>query len=197
MTVHRLRQPRVARHGAALALGVLLALTLAACDADATTGASTPGTATADVPAATSPQGGGAASAAMAVAVASVGTHGDILTDADGLTLYTFTADTSGNGESTCYEDCATAWPPAAVDGGSLEAGEGLPGELGSITRDDGDTQLTYEGWPLYLFQRDEAPGDVGGHGIESFGGTWEVASADGGSADGTAEAPAAGPYGY
>ena len=36
--------------------------------------------------------------------------HGTILTDAHGMTLYTFDKDTDG--ASTCYDACAKKWPP-------------------------------------------------------------------------------------
>ena len=40
---------------------------------------------------------------------------GDVLVDADGLTLYGFTKDADGT--PTCEGDCAEAWPPLLVDG--------------------------------------------------------------------------------
>src|SRR5687767_11679095 len=47
---------------------------------------------------------------------------GTSLVGPDGMTLYIFTNDTDGT--STCYEDCATAWPPFEVDAGAtLTAG--------------------------------------------------------------------------
>jgi predicted lipoprotein with Yx(FWY)xxD motif len=49
-------------------------------------------------------------------------------------------------------------------------------GALATITRDDGSTQVTYNGWPLYRFARDTAPGQINGQGITAFGGTWSAA---------------------
>ena len=40
-----------------------------------------------------------------------------------------------------------------------------LGGELGTITRDDGSLQVTYNGWPLYYFAKDAAIGDATGEG--------------------------------
>ena len=62
----------------------------------------------------------------------------------------------------------------------SLEAmaGEGVDATLlGTITRDDGSTQVTYNGWPLYYFQDDAAAGDTNGQGL---GGVWFLVSPEG-----------------
>ena len=67
-----------------------------------------------------------------------------------------------------------------ASDGCSSEAiaGEGVDSTLlGTITRDDGTTQVTYNGWPLYYFAGDTAPGDTTGQGME---GVWFLVSPTG-----------------
>ena len=38
-----------------------------------------------------------------------------------------------------------------------------MTGKLGTITRDDGTLQVTYNGLPLYFFKNDKAPGDANG----------------------------------
>jgi len=100
---------------------------------------------------------------------------GPILVEGDGNSLYVFMADTQNGGTSACGDDdgCATEWPPL-VSQGSPVAGDGVDSSmLGTITRDDGTMQVTYNGWPLYLFEEDEAPGDTNGQGIDEFGGLW------------------------
>jgi len=100
---------------------------------------------------------------------------GPILVDGEGFSLYLFMADTQDSGTSTCGDDdgCATEWPPL-VSQGSPVAGDGVDATLlGTITRDDGSLQVTYNGWPLYLFHEDEAPGDTNGQGLNEFGGLW------------------------
>ena len=124
--------------------------------------------------------------------VASVGT---ILVDQNGMTLYTFSADPPNT--STCTGACATAWPPASA--ASMASGGGAAMlQLGSITRTDGTTQLTWNGRPLYRFAGDQAPGQVNGNNSTAFGGTWAVVNPNSAPSSGTASsssssAPAAG----
>lgn len=88
------------------------------------------------------------------------------LVDDEGRTLYLFTNDTPNSGTSTCTGDCLAAWPALVVTG-SATAGEGVDATLlGTITRDDGTMQVTYNGWPLYYYASDAAPGDMLGQGL-------------------------------
>ncbi len=97
---------------------------------------------------------------------------GGFLTDAAGMTLYTFANDVPGT--SNCYDRCATAWPPLLVEEDEeITAVDSLPGELGTTERADGTVQVTYNGWPLYYWVNDEAPGDTTGHNV---GNVWAVA---------------------
>lgn len=110
--------------------------------------------------------------AAATVLLAESDELGPYLTDAAGMTLYTFARDVPGT--SNCYDRCATAWPPLLVEeGADLAAGEGIPGELGTAERDDGTLMVTYNDWPLYYWVNDEAPGDTTGHNV---GNVWAVA---------------------
>jgi predicted lipoprotein with Yx(FWY)xxD motif len=104
---------------------------------------------------------------------------GPILVNGEGMSLYVFMADTQDSGTSTCGDDdgCATEWPPLTTEGDPV-AGEGVDATLlGTITRDDGSLQVTYNGWPLYLFEEDAAAGDTNGQGLEEFGGLWFLVS--------------------
>jgi len=121
-------------------------------------------------PSATAPESESpSADAEVEVGVASTDL-GEIVVDGDGRTLYLFTNDTQGAGDSVCNGDCATAWPPLTVDDpAAAAAGEGVTGEMGTATRDDGSTQVTLNGWPLYYFQADAAPGDTNGQGVNDI----------------------------
>lgn len=127
------------------------------------------------------PQGGGASgeatddAATITVEVAETDA-GPSLVGPDGLTLYIFTQDTEGT--SNCADDCAALWPPFEVEAGAqVGAGDGVSGELGIIERDDGTSQVTHDGMPLYFYAEDAGPGDATGEGV---GGVWFIASPDG-----------------
>ena len=47
--------------------------------------------------------------------------------------------------------------------GATPKGGDGVTGTLGTITRDDGTLQVTYNGLPLYFFKNDKQPGDLNG----------------------------------
>uniref|UniRef100_A0A540VG41 Lipoprotein n=2 Tax=Litorilinea aerophila TaxID=1204385 RepID=A0A540VG41_9CHLR len=95
--------------------------------------------------------------------------------DGAGMTLYLFLRDEPN--VSNCYDACASRWPPLLVDGEPV-AGEGVdPALLGITERTDGTLQVTYNGWPLYYFARDERPGDTLGQGV---GDVWYVISPTG-----------------
>ena len=100
------------------------------------------------------------------VMTATVGTQGTLLVaGANGMTVYTFAKDVANSGTSACTGGCITKWPALTVPAGSTPAGgSGVTGKLGTITRsDDGSTQVTYNGLPLYFFSGDTAPGDSNG----------------------------------
>jgi len=107
-----------------------------------------------------------------ATPVVSVGTNatlGNVLVAANGMTLYTYNKDTAG--VSNCTGQCLAEWPaysPAA--GAPLIAGAGVTGTLATMTRtDNGTTQLTYNGMPLYFFVQDTAAGSATGQNEDGF----------------------------
>jgi Uncharacterized protein conserved in bacteria len=96
-----------------------------------------------------------------------IGSHGTLMVAASSsMTLYTFSKDVAGSGTSACTGDCLTAWPALTITAGDTPTGDAtVTGQLGTITRaDNGLTQVTYNGLPLYFFHNDAAPGDT--HGI-------------------------------
>ena len=88
-----------------------------------------------------------------------------MMTDNAGMTLYTF--DKDAGGKSACNGPCAGNWPPLMA-GGDAKAS----GDWSIIARDDGSKQWAYKGKPLYLWSKDQKPGDMTGDG---FNGVWHV----------------------
>ncbi|HEX3723421.1 MAG TPA: hypothetical protein VHV31_11545, partial [Nitrolancea sp.] len=177
------------RSGFALVgVGLLLAMALAACGSStSSTSASTatgagvstapPSTAasTGSTPVATPVAGTPAAAAGGAtVLVHTDAKLGAILTNAAGMTLYTYEKDTPG--KSVCTGACATNWPPL-IASSAPTAPAGATGTFGTITRDDGSTQVTYNDMPLYTYIKDTAPGDTNG---QDVGDVWYAALAAG-----------------
>lgn len=88
---------------------------------------------------------------------------GQYLAEPNGQALYTYGADTSG--VSNCTGSCLSSWP-AYQDTGSTT---GLPSGISTIKRtDNGETQYTYNGMPLYTFVGD-TDGKATGNGVMNF----------------------------
>ena len=93
--------------------------------------------------------------------------EGGMLVNSAGMTLYTFDKDAAGSGKSACNGPCATNWPPlaaAAADSGSVD--------WSIVVRDDGSRQWAYMGKPVYLWIKDQKPGDKTGDGVNKV---WHV----------------------
>jgi predicted lipoprotein with Yx(FWY)xxD motif len=87
----------------------------------------------------------------------------DMITNEAGMTLYTFDKDVAGAGKSVCNGQCATNWPPFKVGADSNPSGDWT-----IISRDDGSKQWAYTGKPLYLWIKDQKPGDKTGDGFNN-----------------------------
>lgn len=162
-----------------LPLTLALLLVVAACSPASDSGGGTtteaptattgPDTAT-TTPAGSSTSAAGGETPGVTVASSSIG---QILVDPNGLTLYVFTQDSDG--ESTCYDACASSWPHVPAD---TPIGSGVdPALFGSTTRTDGTEQLTIDGQPLYFFAGDQEPGDLLGQGLNDV---WFAVGPDG-----------------
>jgi len=65
-----------------------------------------------------------------------------------------------GLAQSTCLSatGCAAIWPPLLTSGRPI-AGPGVDQSLlGGLRRPDGTMQVTYAGWPVYMYNADSAP---------------------------------------
>jgi predicted lipoprotein with Yx(FWY)xxD motif len=92
---------------------------------------------------------------------------GPALTDARGMSLYTF--DKDSDGKSACNGPCAANWPALKA-----EASDSAGNNYTVIARDDGSKQWAYKGKPLYTFVKDQKAGDISGDGF--LNGAWHLA---------------------
>jgi predicted lipoprotein with Yx(FWY)xxD motif len=115
-----------------------------------------------------------------------------VLTNAKGFTLYWFVPDTPT--KSNCNAGCVSFWPPVK---GPATAGSGVTGKLATIKRDDGSTQASYDGHPLYTYVADTAPGQAKGNGINVSGGVWHEMTASGATVSSSSSSSGGGGGGY
>jgi predicted lipoprotein with Yx(FWY)xxD motif len=101
----------------------------------------------------------------LTVAVATNGRYGPILVTPAGLSLY------RPAGGCACDRGYQ---PVLAAPGQPLNLPVLLPGHLGTVTRPDGSSQVTFNGWPLYVFSGDHVQGDTNGAGPH-----WQVIPAN------------------
>lgn len=98
---------------------------------------------------------------------------GRVLFDANGQVVYVFEIDDRNQSACTSAE-CVKAWPPVLTRE-TPSAGAGVDKSLlGTIRRDDGRLQVTYNGRPLYFYEH-ESPGEIRCHNVDLHGGLWWV----------------------
>jgi predicted lipoprotein with Yx(FWY)xxD motif len=151
------------------------ALLLAGCGGDDDSGdeAAAPAAAAPTTTAQSAKSGGGAGT----TITTSDSQYGQVLFDGDGRAIYYF--DKESGSKSECYGACAEAWPPVLTKG-DPQAGSGAQaGLLGTTPRDDGTTQVTYDGRPLYYYV-DDPNGEVLCHNVNEFGGLWLAVQGNG-----------------
>jgi predicted lipoprotein with Yx(FWY)xxD motif len=96
-----------------------------------------------------------------------------VLTTTKGLSLYSLNEERKGR--FICNGSCLSVWHPLLIGAGTKPTG---PVKLGTARRpDNGKTQVTYRGLPLYTFSADSSPGQISGNGITDVG-RWHVAVA-------------------
>jgi predicted lipoprotein with Yx(FWY)xxD motif len=96
----------------------------------------------------------------------------EVLTDAKGMTLYTYDKDTAG--ATNCYDKCAVNWPPLWAPADAQVSGDWSLVDRTDATGDHaGMKMVAYKGKPLYLWIKDTKPGDMTGDGV---GGVWHTA---------------------
>lgn len=112
------------------------------------------------------------------IRVEQVDTLGDIVVQAEGMTVYAFEGDTAT--VSGCQGPCLKNWPIVAAPEPLPASASAISGPLGVIVREDGARQLTLGSHPLYTFIQDTAPGQHNGVGKKLGDLRWGVVLADG-----------------
>jgi predicted lipoprotein with Yx(FWY)xxD motif len=139
-------------------------------DSGATGAAATATSTTAEV--------GSAAPAGKGTTIEASGSdYGQVLFGSDDQAIYYF--DKESGSKSECYGACAEAWPPVLTEGAPQAVSGAQTGLLGTTQRDDGTTQVTYDGHPLYYYV-DDPKGQVLCHNVNEFGGLWLAVQGNG-----------------
>ena len=110
--------------------------------------------------------GGGTTSQGAVIHTKAVTVNGaqqTVLADANGLTLYYFTPDTSAS--IACTGSCASIWPPLLSVSGAPSSTGGLSGKMDVLKGANG-AQVTYNGHPLYTYTKDKSASDALGNGV-------------------------------
>jgi predicted lipoprotein with Yx(FWY)xxD motif len=97
---------------------------------------------------------------------------GDLLTNARGFTLYSFSRDGRGHDRCVGISGCRSVWLLDTTHGRPV-AGTGVRRSLLGTIRAGGTTQVTYAGHPLYRYVGDGSPGETTYVGASQFGGRW------------------------
>jgi predicted lipoprotein with Yx(FWY)xxD motif len=116
---------------------------------------------------------------------------GTILVDTHDRTLYLFQKDTGT--ASTCTGACVASWPPLTAPTTPTSGNGAKASLIGTTKRQDGTSQLTYNGHPVYLFIGDQKPGDTNGQGISAFGARWFALDSGGNQVSGVASSGTSG----
>lgn len=168
------RSPRRRVIGAPVLAVAAASLLFAACSSSnkSTTSAATN-------PPATTASGSGA----VTVSAANVPGVGTVLVDGNNRTLYVLVGEKGGKVTCTSSGNCTGIWPPMVLPAGTNQAtaGSGVQASLlGVVMGPSGDHRVTYNGWPLYTFSGDTAPGQAKGQGVKDVYGLWWVLSPSG-----------------
>lgn len=102
------------------------------------------------------------------VKVTNIPEYGNVLVTKTGKPLYVKSGDSAS--VSTCYDDCAIAWPPLIVQ---FEGD--VSGDYGILTRSDGTLQVTRFGMPLYSYVPDKVRIVTG----DGYKGMWKVVTVE------------------
>ncbi|HEU5384403.1 MAG TPA: hypothetical protein VFV73_00705 [Streptosporangiaceae bacterium] len=192
------RSRRMLRRGAVASGLAAAAVVVAACGSPG--GSTSAGGGSTSAGGGSTGSGGNAGAAAGTVSTRNLTGIGTALVTSSGMTIYTPKTPAESKGNIKCMGSCLSFWFPVTGSPADLRS-SGLPGTIGTIHRpDDGKTQLTYNGRPLYTFRLDTAAGQAHGNNFtDNFSGTsftWQVVVSHG-TAGGAASPTSSPGYSY
>ena len=99
------------------------------------------------------------------------GTLGVVVTDGEGRVLYGSDGDQTTPPQSRCTDTCAQSWLPLTVPTGQEPQLLGVDAEVvGRLARQDGSSQVTLGGWPVYVNRNDDGQLKAAVQGPQSAG---------------------------
>jgi predicted lipoprotein with Yx(FWY)xxD motif len=113
------------------------------------------------------------------VSTAKSAKYGTILVAKNGRTLYRYTLDTKGVNKCTSNPGCKPYWPQLLVKAGvkPTVGGAASAALVGTIKAKTGWRQVTYAGYPLYMYVGDSKAGQLKGQNFQS---EWYVVNTKG-----------------
>ena len=133
---------------------------------------------------------GASTGSSAALQSVSFGQYTGVLANLQHHTYYALSVERHGT--LHCTGSCLAFWFPLLVKNSvhhvTLEAG--VAGKIGFIQRSSKRKQVTFNGFPLYLFSGDSGPSQGHGQGIPADGGTWYLVNAAARTGASTQERP-------
>ena len=105
--------------------------------------------------------------------------YGSYVVDGAGRALYVLEGTRGGPAANRCDAACLQVWP-AFTAGGRQVAGGRLNQSMIRVVPGYSGTQVTYGGWPLYYYVRDQEQSDTTGQNVTDSWGTWRLLSPTG-----------------
>jgi predicted lipoprotein with Yx(FWY)xxD motif len=116
----------------------------------------------------------------------SAGGYSGILVTSTHRSLYALTVESGVH--IHCRAACLPFWPAFVVKSSvtAVTLGAGVKGKIGFVKRSATTKQVTFNGFPVYMFSGDSGAGQVNGEAVQADGGTWYLVRAGSSSASTT-----------
>ena len=123
--------------------------------------------------------GGDAMAGTSLITTGNKAPFGVFLVDAGGRSVYMLEGTRGQTGMNRCTGACLNVWPPVKATAPLTVGGTVDPARLTTVPGPWGP-QAAYDGWPLYYYHHDRAPGDTTGQHVTDAWGTWHLLAPSG-----------------